>query len=142
MKGDDKRMTPAPDYFAAVRSEAVQRWDQLEAVKVLAGPWWLLFKQVQSPRHVLSEMLQNADDAGATHAEAKLVDDVFVFAHDGRDFDEDDFTSLCRFGYSNKRAMHTIGFRGVGFKSTFSLGDTVELSSPTLACSFHKHRFT
>ena len=32
--------------------------------------------------------------------------------------------------------------RGIGFKSTFSLGDTVELLTPTLAVAFHRTRFT
>src|SRR5438477_7995442 len=116
-----------PSYFNNIQRRASERWDQLEADPVLAGPWHQLFRQVQSPRHVLSELLQNADDAGATEAFADLDDGVFVFGHNGRDFTEDEFRSLCRFGYSNKRVLHTIGFRGVGFKSTFSLGAPVEL---------------
>ena len=131
-----------PDYFERIRSSAVKRWEQLEADAELAGPWHQLFKQVQSPRHVLSELLQNADDAGATRASVMIENGVFVFSHNGEDFIEEHFASLCRFGYSNKRALHTIGFRGIGFKSTFSLGDTVELYTPTLAVAFHKHRFT
>ena len=61
-------MKRPPDYFERIRSSAVKRWEQLEADPELAGPWHQLFKQVQSPRHVLSELLQNADDAGATRA--------------------------------------------------------------------------
>src|ERR1700692_1853552 len=111
-------MMPQPHYFEHIREKAVKRWDQLESDPELAGPWHLLFKQVQSPRHVLSELLQNADDARATTAFVDIKDDEFVFAHNGEDFTKEHFTSLCRFGYSNKRALHTIGFRGVGFKST------------------------
>ena len=33
-------------------------------------------------------------------------------------------------------------FRGIGFKSTFSLGDLVELHTPTLSVGFHRRRFT
>src|SRR5690606_33478012 len=62
--------------------------------------------------------------------------------HNGEDFIEAHFASICRFGYSNKRALHTIGFRGIGFKSTFSLGDRVELFTPTLSVAFEKARFT
>jgi hypothetical protein len=101
-----------------------------------------LFRQVQNPRHVLSELLQNADDAGATEAEASLGNGQFVFCHNGEDFTEEQFTSLCRFGYSNKRALHTIGFRGIGFKSTFSLGDEVRLATPSLSVAFRSRRFT
>src|SRR2546423_5165149 len=131
-----------PSYFERIRERASARWDQLDGDPELAGPWHQLFKQVQSPRHVVSELLQNADDAGATEASVRIQEKVFVFEHNGEDFKEEHFASLCRFGYSNKRALHTIGFRGIGFKSTFSLGDTVELFTPTLAVAFHQGRFT
>src|SRR3989304_4822500 len=121
-----------PPYFEPVRERAGKRWDQLESDQELSGPWKQLFAQVQSPRHVLSELLQNADDAGAKCASAFIVDGYFVFEHDGQDFDEDQFASLCRFGFSNKRNLHTTGFRGVGFKSTFSLGRSVEMVRPSL----------
>ncbi|MGF7007314.1 sacsin N-terminal ATP-binding-like domain-containing protein [Aminobacter sp. BE322] len=131
-----------PDYFRSIQERATKRWDQLEADPELAGPWHQLFKQVQSPRHILSELLQNADDAGASEARVSIEDDRFVFEHNGEDFIEAHFASICRFGYSNKRALHTIGFRGIGFKSTFSLGDRVELFTPTLAVAFERVRFT
>lgn len=135
-------MMPQPRYFEPIREAAARRWEQLERDPELAAPWHLLFKQVQSPRHVLSELLQNADDAGATETSVQVEDGAFVFAHNGGDFIEEHFASLCRFGYSNKRALHTIGFRGIGFKSTFSLGDKVELHTPTLSVAFDRQRFT
>ena len=131
-----------PRYFTNIQNRASRRWDQLEGDPELAGPWRQLFRQVQSPRHVLSELLQNADDAGATEAAAEIIDGEFVFSHNGEDFNQEQFASLCRFGFSNKRNLHTIGFRGVGFKSTFSLGDEVHLQTPTLSVAFRKERFT
>lgn len=131
-----------PSYFHAIQDRAAKRWDQLEADPELAGPWHQLFKQVQSPRHILSELLQNADDAGASEARVSIENDRFVFEHNGEDFIEVHFASICRFGYSNKRALHTIGFRGIGFKSTFSLGERVELLTPSLAVAFERARFT
>jgi hypothetical protein len=91
---------------------------------------------------VLSELLQNADDAEAKRVWARIEGDVFIFEHDGTDFSEADFGSLCEFGLSRKRNLHTIGFRGIGFKSTFSLGDSVEVWTPTLAVRFSRERFT
>ena len=135
-------MIGRPHYFDGIRERAARRWDQLEGDPELAGPWHQLFKQVQSPRHILSELLQNADDAGAAEATVRIEDHCFIFSHDGEDFAEEHFASLCRFGYSNKRALHTIGFRGIGFKSTFSLGDTVRLLTPTLSVAFERQRFT
>jgi hypothetical protein len=131
-----------PSYFDNIQRRASARWDQLEHDPELAGPWHQLFHQVQSPRHVVSELLQNADDAGAKSASVRIEDNTFIFEHDGGDFDQEQFASLCRFGFSNKRNLHTIGFRGVGFKSTFSLGDTVEVRTQTLALCFKKKRFT
>jgi hypothetical protein len=125
-----------------VQDEAKRRWDQLEADPALAGPWWQLFRQVQSPRHVLSELLQNADDVGATTVRARLSNNSFEFLHNGEDFNEDNFQSICQFGFSNKRHLHTIGFRGVGFKSVFSIGPRVEVKSPSLSFAFEKNRFT
>ena len=131
-----------PGYFKNIQRNASKRWAQLEGDPELAGPWRQLFLQVQSPRHVVSELLQNADDAGATKATVEVNGSEFIFTHNGEDFDEQQFASLCRFGFSNKRTLHTIGFRGVGFKSTFSLGDEVRLFTPTLSVAFHKQRFT
>lgn len=132
-----------PAFFAAAQCAAHQRWDQLQADPELSGPWYQLFQQLRSePRHVLSELLQNADDAGATWARAWVQEDVFRFEHNGGDFDEGDFRSLCRFAYSNKRSLHTIGFRGIGFKTTFSLGRRVYLLTPSLTVAFDEERFT
>lgn len=135
-------MSSPPRYFERIRDGAARRWDQLEQDAELAGPWHQLFKQVQSPRHILSELLQNADDAGATVATVRIEGGAFIFEHNGEDFSEEHFASLCRFGYSNKRSLHTIGFRGIGFKSTFSLGDQVELYTPSLSILFNRSRFT
>lgn len=131
-----------PHYFNSIRNSASKRWNQLESDEELARPWRLLFEQIQSPRHVVSELLQNADDAGATEASVEIKDGEFIFCHNGEDFTREQFASLCSFGYSNKRTLHTIGFRGVGFKSTFSLGDEVRLVTPTLSVTFHEQRFT
>lgn len=133
---------PAPAYFEKVRENAARRWRQLDADPELAAPWKQLFNQVQSPRHVVSELLQNADDARATRVWVELTDRGLAFRHDGEDFAEDHFASLCRFAYSNKKKLHTIGFRGIGFKSAFSLGPVVRLATPTLGVEFHRDRFT
>jgi hypothetical protein len=135
-------MSAKPAYFEPIRERSAKRWEQLDSDPELAAPWHQLFKQVQSPRHILSELLQNADDAHATEASVEILDGCFLFSHNGEDFTEEHFASLCRFGYSNKRALHTIGFRGIGFKSTFSLGERVELYTPTLSIGFDQKRFT
>jgi hypothetical protein len=130
-----------PSYFEQVRAEAAKVWEAWQDPQV-GGPAKQLFRQVQSPKHVLSELLQNADDAEAKQARASLEGSRFTFFHDGLDFDQDQFRSLCSFAHSNKRTIHTIGFRGIGFKSTFSLGNAVEVLTPTLSVRFNKEKFT
>ncbi len=131
-----------PPYFDSIQQKVENRWRNLEDDPDLYGPWMQLFQQIQSPRHVISELLQNADDVGAKQVSIHLQDNTFLFKHDGRDFDKENFHSLCGFGFSNKRTLHTIGFRGIGFKSTFSLGPSVEVYTPTLSVAFEKERFT
>jgi hypothetical protein len=131
-----------PDYFDEIQSEAVKRWNTFAEMPDIYGPWNQLFRQLKNPWHVLSELLQNADDANATEANVSIRGNVFTFSHNGEDFAKEHFRSICRFGYSNKRNLYTIGFRGIGFKSTFSLGSLVELYSPTLSVHFHESKFT
>lgn len=130
-----------PSYFEQVRAGAAKVWEAWQDPQV-GGPAKQLFRQVQSPKHVLSELLQNADDAEAKEARASLEGSRFTFFHDGLDFEQEQFRSLCSFAHSNKRTIHTIGFRGIGFKSTFSLGNAVEVVTPTLSVLFNKERFT
>jgi len=131
-----------PAYFSQIEQESQERWLKLDGDPGLSGPWKQLFKQVQSPRHVLSELLQNADDAGATKAIASFQNGEFIFKHNGADFTDSDFDSVCQFANSRKRTLHTIGFRGIGFKSTFSLGDPVSLKTKTLSIKFERNHFT
>jgi hypothetical protein len=131
-----------PQFFDVIRKAATDRWFQIERDPELGAAWRLLFRQVQNPRHVLSELLQNADDAGATEASATVENGSFLFRHNGHDFSQEEFESLCRFGFSNKRRLLTIGFRGIGFKSVFSLGPTALVMTPTLSFTFDRDRFT
>jgi hypothetical protein len=122
--------------------DAREYWEFREAKPEWFGAEKQLFNQIQDPATVLSELLQNADDAEAIIAFARIEQGEFLFEHNGKDFSAEEFASLCRFAFSNKRTIHTIGFRGIGFKSTFSLGDTVDLVSQSLAIRFEKDRFT
>ena len=130
-----------PAYFDEIRIESIQDWQKLEHSSWNSAVQ-LLFSEVQSPQHVISELLQNADDAGATWARIAIDGQTFVFEHDGLDFTEPQLKSLCSFANSSKARLHTIGFRGIGFKSTFSFGPLVEVITPSLAMVFNKDQFT
>ncbi|MEM2514889.1 MAG: hypothetical protein QXU81_11385 [Candidatus Bathyarchaeia archaeon] len=74
--------------------------------------------------HVITELLQNADDVGATYVEIELIDEGLFFLHNGKDFDEADLRALCDIGETTKKPGVHIGFMGVGFKAAFKISDT------------------
>src|SRR5947208_5920923 len=62
------------------------------------------------------ELLQNADDVGATRAAFVLTSGGLGFLHDGGWFTSGNFESLA-FGWSDKDPNVCIGNKGLGFRS-------------------------
>lgn len=88
----------------------------------------------------LIELLQNADDAGASkfYVEATSNNEIII-ANNGHEFNERDLLSLCRSGSSTKkRNGQTIGFRGIGFKSVINYSEEVYLFSNNYRIKFSK----
>jgi len=80
--------------------------------------------------HFVFELLQNAEDAKATHVSFRQFSDHLEFIHNGNPFTESNFKSLCDFGLSDKKEQeNTIGRFGIGFKSVFTICNSVELYS-------------
>ncbi|SNU04617.1 hypothetical protein SAMN06297422_101159 [Lachnospiraceae bacterium] len=70
--------------------------------------------------HFVYELLQNADDAGATRISFDLYEDKLIVKHNGRPFNEDDLVAICRISKGTKSDDYTkIGRFGIGFKSVF-----------------------
>ncbi len=85
------------------------------------------------------ELLQNADDAGATKFLIRLHGNKLVVANDGRVFTSDDIQSLCRSGASNKqRGSGVIGYRGIGFKSVAGISSEIDVISGEYHFRFSK----
>ncbi len=85
------------------------------------------------------ELIQNADDAMAKRAYCIIRPGFVIFANDGRAFAEADLRSICRSGASLKAAeQNKIGYRGIGFKSTINLGESIHVFSGPLAFTFSK----
>jgi hypothetical protein len=131
-----------PAHFDEAREYADGYWKHVQGHPDTISQTATLFAQVKSTDHVLSELLQNADDTGATEAVADVTSGVFEFTHNGADFDAAQCLAICRFTGSSKRTARSIGFRGIGFRSTFSLGPRVEVLSPTIAIAFEEAKFT
>ena len=80
--------------------------------------------------HFVYELLQNAEDAGATSIRFIQYPDRLEVLHDGRPFTALNLQGLCDIGKSDKiDDLNQIGEFGVGFKSVFGICDTVKLYS-------------
>ena len=80
--------------------------------------------------HFVFELLQNAEDAGATRILFNLFDDRLEVTHDGRLFDERDVRGICGVGEGTKTEDLTqIGKFGIGFKSVYAYTTTPEIHS-------------
>ena len=80
--------------------------------------------------HFIFELLQNAEDAGATKILFELFDDRLEVTHDGRLFDELDVKGVCGVAEGTKAEDLTrIGKFGIGFKSVYAYTSTPEIHS-------------
>jgi len=86
------------------------------------------------------ELLQNADDAGASRFVIEKNGEGLLVANDGRSFTQSDFESLCRSAASSKSRGTSIGYRGIGFKSVVGFAQTIHLISGKLSATFSRER--
>ena len=91
----------------------------------------LLAKMAPDTAHFIDELLQNADDAGASEVQFILNADRCEFEHNGdRLFTIEDVESITSIGSSSKVDDPTsIGEFGIGFKSVFAYTATPEIES-------------
>jgi hypothetical protein len=75
------------------------------------------------PSHFIYELLQNADDAGASEVIFKLESQSLSITHNGKKlFNFDDVDSITTVGSSTKKDdINSIGTFGAGFKSVFAV---------------------
>jgi len=82
--------------------------------------------------HFIYELLQNAEDTGATKVNFLLRKDSLVFAHNGRAFNERDIKGITDIGDGSKGDdCDSIGQFGIGFKAVFAYSETPRIWSPT-----------
>ncbi len=87
---------------------------------------------------IFVELLQNADDCGSKHILVKNIGNDLLFANDGHPFTEKDVIAISRSGASSKERGESIGYRGIGFKSTSYLTDEIIIHSDDTSFSFSK----
>ena len=84
--------------------------------------------------HFIYELLQNAEDTGASEAAFVLTADSLVFEHNGRTFDEADLRAITDIGEGTKAEDdEQIGRFGIGFKAVFAYTETPRIWSPSYA---------
>ncbi len=118
--------------FQQLRSDRLAYVDGLRRNKGFeAGILRLLTQLYPDNAHFIYELLQNAEDAKASHARFTLSKESLVFEHDGsRLFSARDVESITSIGDSTKADSPTeIGKFGVGFKAVFAYTQTPEIYS-------------
>ena len=84
--------------------------------------------------HFIYELLQNAEDTGASEVAFVLTPDSLVFEHNGRTFDEADIRAITDIGEGTKAEDdEQIGRFGIGFKAVFAYTETPRVWSPSYA---------
>ena len=80
--------------------------------------------------HFIFELLQNAEDEGATEIQFNLLPDRLEVLHNGKPFSEADVKGICGFGDGPKEGDFTkIGKIGIGFKSVYVFTNSPEIHS-------------
>lgn len=80
--------------------------------------------------HFIFELLQNAEDAGATKVLFQLSRLHLKVLHNGRPFNEKDVRGICGVGEGTKaKDLTQIGKFGIGFKSVYSYTSSPEIHS-------------
>ncbi len=113
-----------PTDYDEIRAENISRYGWDTAVLELLG-------QLYSERtHFIFELIQNAEDAGATELSFELFDDRLEVWHDGRPFTAADVRGICGVGQGTKAEDLTqIGKFGIGFKSVYAYTNTPRIYS-------------
>src|SRR5438132_6098595 len=110
--------------YEKIRDDNIARYGWDTAVLDLLG-------QLYSERtHFIFELIQNAEDAGATELTFELFEDRLEVKHDGRPFTEADVRGICGVGKSGKSGdLTAIGKFGIGFKSVYAYTKTPRIYS-------------
>ena len=92
------------------------------------GIWNATVEKYADPTHFLFELLQNAEDAGASYARFDIGTDAVLFEHDGRPFERRDIEAITGIGITTKlEEANKIGSFGIGFKSVYLISERPEV---------------
>ena len=89
----------------------------------------IIINQYSDRTHFIYEILQNAEDAGATYIKFHLEKERLVILHNGRPFNEKDIEGVCGIANGTKEDGTRIGHFGIGFKSVYCYTEQPEIYS-------------
>ena len=125
-EGEAKRLTERLQRFAGraldILGAAPKSLSQANAEELLSR------RVYTDPGHFLVELLQNAEDAGASRWQVDIRPDAVHVSHDGLPFDLKDVVGVLSIGQTTK-AREQIGFFGVGFKSVYEICERPQVYS-------------
>ena len=90
------------------------------------------------------ELLQNADDASAQEVEFEIKNNHLRVSHTGNHFLPCDIEKICDNAKPSSNKSDDItktGYKGVGFKATFCISDTIAIVSEYASFRFDKSYF-
>src|SRR5258706_1364562 len=92
--------------------------DSVQENEFVEGIRHSTFEKYPDPVHFVYELLQNAEDQGASEAQFALSADSLVFRHNSNPFTRTAVKNITGFGISDKSQEATkIGRLSIGFKS-------------------------
>jgi hypothetical protein len=88
-----------------------------------------ILRNYPNPINVITEFIQNAEDAQSAKIRFGVLEHAVRIANDGDPFDERDFSRVCKFAQGKWGETEKIGRFGVGFISSYHLTDTPTIIS-------------
>ena len=125
-------MSTAEDKQLVINRVREERVDLAKVLKKHTGIRRIVEELYPDSAHFIFELLQNAEDTGATEVGFELRSDCLSFEHNGRPFSEADILGITDVGEGTKfDDVDTIGRFGVGFKAVFAYTESPRIWSPT-----------
>ena len=123
----------AQQHIDSLKAEMLQKLED----SMVRGMVETLTNQLSDPAHLVLELLQNAEDAGACNVRIQLDENRMLFQHDGIRFEKEHVTAICGMCQSTKkRSLKYIGTFGMGFKATFAISKNPEIHSGDYSFQF------
>jgi len=125
--------------FDDLSSKRTKMVESMKENGALEGLLIFVTKLYPDSAHFIYELLQNAEDAGATILRFALHDQHLIFSHNGhRLFSIEDVEAITNIGNSTKKTDRTtVGEHGVGFKAVYEYTHSPEIHSGNYHFQIH-----